>query len=212
MHTGLLITTVIGATLIFYQLLKWNNLKKAAAPVLASGVKRSPGQELPGEEAWWMDLDQPIQLELAVALAIKALPVWEKYSKTNDLLYKNSPVGPSVSIRPELLGFSLQQILQASVSRFPAGTKEISNSCNEFIAPLVALQDGHWKVAYPVKKIFLAVYYILKAITEQDNIPVTKNLLSASINQSLDCLDMCKLYSREEIRNFLHAFRVRSAV
>jgi hypothetical protein len=211
MNTGLLIAT-LAITGIFFlrRFFKAGNIRQKTIQLVA-GNKYSLADELPQDEVWWAQLDTMVQLELAVALARKALPVWQKYSETNDLVYKNSPIGPSVNIRASLLQSSLDTIDQHSNLRFPVNNKDIVGCYNEFVAPLVALQDGNWAVTYPVKKVFLAVYNILKAIAEQENITVMKNLFSLSINQSLDCLDMCKLYSREEIKAFLHSYKGQPA-
>ncbi|MBC7935749.1 MAG: hypothetical protein H7Y86_10405 [Rhizobacter sp.] len=210
MNTGLIIaTSALTGIFFLYQFFKGSFIKQKAVQFASGMSKYSLSNELPQDEVWWALLDTPAQLELAVALARKALPVWQKYSETNELLYKNSPTGTSLKINSSLLQTSLDEITQASSLRFPENNKYIVNCYNEFVAPLVALHDGNWTVTYPVKKIFLAVYNILKAIGEQENITVVKNLFSLSINQSLDCLDMCKLYSREEIKSFLNAYRVQ---
>lgn len=212
MNTGLIIATLIVAGIFFiYRFVKWIANKKKGLQSTAGAEKYGLTEELPRDEVWWALLDTRVQLELALALARKALPVWQKYSEANELVYQNSSMGPFVKIKPCLLQRSLDEIEQNSNLRFPENNKDIINSYNEFIAPLIALQDGNWAVVYPVKKIFLAVYNILKAIAEQENITVMKNLFALSINQSLDCLDMCKLYSSEEIKTFLHSYRVQSA-
>lgn len=211
MNTGLIIATLIVAGIFFmYRFIKWIAARKKAIQSAAGAEKYGLTEELPRDEVWWALLDTRVQLELAVALARKALPVWQKYSEANELVYQNSSMGPFIKIKPCLLQRSLDEIAQNSNLRFPENNKGIINCYNEFVAPLIALQDGNWAVIYPVKKIFLAVYNILKAIAEQENITVMKNLFALSVNQSLDCLDMCKLYSSEEIKTFLHPYRVQS--
>ncbi|RYY68201.1 MAG: hypothetical protein EOO13_12955 [Chitinophagaceae bacterium] len=159
------------------------------------------------ENVWWARLDTMLQLELALALARKALPVWQLYAEVHGLHYRNSPNGPLVKVRPALLQNSINAVDLPANLRFPENTSAITNCYNEFVSPLVALQDGNWALTYPVKKIFLSVYNILKAVVEQDQLPVVKSLLSLSINQSLDCLDMCKLYSVEEIKAFIASYK-----
>ena len=212
MNTGLLIATVAFAGIIFLRrFFKAGDLRRKTIQFVAGSSSRYAAEDLPQDEVWWTQLDTLVQLELAVALARKALPVWQRYSEGNDLSYKNSPIGSPVAIPTLLLQTSLDEISQQSQHRFPENSKGIMRCYNDFIAPLVALQDGHWSLTYPVKKIFLSVYNLLKAVTEQDNISVMKHLLALSINQSLDCLDMCRLYSRDEIKAFLHSYRVQPA-
>ena len=213
MNTGLTVAilAITGIFCMYRFSKKWNTTKKKNPSITATENKFPLAEELPQEEVWWALLDTTVQLELAVALALKALPVWQKYSETNELVYKNSPIGASIKIRTSLLQTAVDEVVKASSARFPESNKDIINSYNEFVGPLVALQDGNWAVTYPVKKIFLSVYNILKGITEQEDISVMKNLFALSINQSLDCLDMCKLYSREEIKYFLQSYRVQPA-
>ena len=209
MQPILIIATLAIAGIFFvYWFIKPNSARQKKPQFVNRGSKNLLKEELPQDEVWWAMLDTPLQLALALALARKALPVWQKYTETNELVYQNSSVGPRVKIRVSLLQTSLDEIARSSSLRFPENNKDIINCYNEFVAPLIALQDGNWAVTYPVKKVFLAVYNILKGIAEQENITVMKNLFSLSINQSLDCLDMCKLYSREEIKAYLHSYSI----
>lgn len=164
------------------------------------------------EEIWWKLLDTPDQLSLALLLTQKALPVWEKYSQANQAVYRNSSSGPFIKINSHLLQTSIEEIIAGSLVHFPNKDSKKIKQCNDdFIGPLIAMQDGNWHATYPVKKVFLAVYNILKGILDQDNIPALKSLLALSINQSLDCLDVSKLYSREEIENFLEVYKIKVA-
>jgi len=164
------------------------------------------------EEIWWKLLDTPDQFSLALLLTQKALPVWEKYSQANQAVYRNSSSGPFIKINSQLLQTSIEEIIAGSFIHFPnKDSKKIKQCYDDFIGPLIAMQDGNWHATYPVKKVFLAVYNILKGILDQDNIPALKSLLALSINQSLDCLDVSKLYSREEIENFLEVYKIKVA-
>jgi hypothetical protein len=198
---------LVSGVLCLYQLAKGKKIKQKTVQFLTGTYKQSLSGELPQDETWWNLLDTPVQLQLAIVLARKALPVWEKYSKSNEPVYKNSSTGPFVAISPALLQSSLNEIEQAAFVHFPQNSKAITACYNEFVAPLVALQDGNWMVTYHAKKIFMAVYNILKAITEQADISTVKSLLSVSINQSLDCIDMSRLYSKEEMITFLQSYR-----
>jgi hypothetical protein len=210
MYTGIMISAVaVTGVLCIYQLVKWKTIKRNASLSPGEAGSYSTTGEPVKEVAWWTQLDTAIQLELALLLARKALPAWQKYCEGNELLYRNSPTGSQVRIHPALLKNSLEEISHHTDPVFPANTKTIIQWHNQFVAPLLALQDGNWIVAYPVKKIFLAVYNILRAITEQVIMMMTKNLLCLSINQSLDCLDMCRLYSTEEIKSFLSSYRTQ---
>ena len=162
------------------------------------------------EEIWWNLLDTTDQLDLALSLTQKALPIWEKYTQANQTVYRNSSSGPFIKINKQLLQTSIEEIMASSLIHFPnKDNKKIKKCYDDFIGPLIAMQDGNWPATYPVKKVFLSVYNILKGILEQDNIPALKSLLAVSINQSLDCLDISKLYSREEIESFLEGYKIK---
>ena len=164
--------------------------------------------DAPATSEWWNKLGSLDQLHLALTLSQKALPVWEKFTFMQEATYRNSSSAPINIIDSNLPRIAIIEITQHSRQHFPVGDNKIINLCyNDFIEHVVALHDGVWITPYPVKKIFLAVYYMLKSIVEQSNIPVTENYLATSINQSLDCMEMTKLYSREEIADFLAVYK-----
>lgn len=205
-----LIISVFGILGIFfiYQLIKFNFNRQKTAPAVVAGNQYLLTKELPQEEVWWALLDSPVQLEMSLTLARKALPAWQKYCEINEPVYRNSSSGPFIKINEGILHSSIKIIEEAGQHGFPAADNiHISRCYNEFVAPLIAMQDGDWAITYTAKKVFMGVYNILKAITEQENITAMKSLLSLSINQSLDCLDMSKMYSREEIKSFLQSYR-----
>ncbi len=162
---------------------------------------------LPEEELWWNKLLVEDQLDLAVQLAKKALPTWEKYAAGNDLVYRNAGTGPFIKIDQQLLFHVLQDVQQLHHSNAANRSKLLHQYHDSFVGPVIAMQDGDWPATYPVKKIFLAVYNIIKSTLEQNNLGNTKNLLSVSINQSLDCLDISGAHSKLEIVEFLTTYK-----
>ncbi len=209
MHLVLKIAVIIisGLIYLYTRRKKWKRAVKSTSLFTETENKVLIKGELHQDQVWWTYLETSLQLELALALALKALPVWQRNSETDQLNYKNSPVSSPIIIRASLLQTSLDEIVKASKFGFPENNKNIVSCYNEFLGPLVALQDGNWAIPYPVKRIFLSVYNILKGITQQEDKRSTRSLLALSINQSLDCIDMCKLYNREEINSFLEPYR-----
>jgi len=162
------------------------------------------------EDVWWKVLNDIDQLHLALHLARKALPVWEKYTAAQQIIYRNSSTGPVNKIDNRLLQSAIEEIQLHSLLQFPAiDDKEINHYYNSFVNPVIALQDGAWSAPYPVKKIFLAVYNILKSVLEQNSVPGFKSYLATAINQLIDCMEVSKLYSRNEIAVFLESFKSR---
>ena len=159
---------------------------------------------------WWKALGNLDQLHLALLLAHKALPVWEKYAASQDMIYKNSPTVAISKINHQLLAKALAEVQLQSNQLFPVSRNAaIKQYYYHFVGPVIALQDDNWAPPYHVKKIFLSVYNILKSILEQDNTSAVENFLSIAINQSIDCMDITKLYSKPEIIGFLQVYKNR---
>ncbi len=162
------------------------------------------------EDVWWKSLDEVDQLNLALNLVWKALPVWEKYNEAQQIIYRNSSTGPVHKIDAQLLKTAIEEMQLHSRLQYPASDHKKINQCyNNFVSPVLALQDGAWSAPYPVKKVFLAVYNILKSILEKNSVPGFQNYLAAAINQSIDCLEVSKSYSLSEIAVFLESYKGR---
>jgi len=162
------------------------------------------------QDEWWKALDDVDQLHLALSLARKALPVWERFTQTQEIVYRNSSTGPFNKIESQLLYVAIEEMQLRSQLQYPTSDQKKINQCYyNFVGPVLALQDGAWTAPYPVKRIFLSVYNILKSIMEKNSVPGFQNYLAAAINQSIDCLDVSKLYSRNEIAVFLAAYKSR---
>lgn len=165
----------------------------------------SPVAKLP-EIVWWNTLDTLSQLRFALRLTQKALPVWENYTAANDPSYQDSPTMPLNKINAGLLQAAIDEMTRQSVSGMPASdNKMIWQWYFNFVGPVIAIRDGTWVPPYPVKKIFLSVYHILKSIMEQNNPAGVHHFLATAISQALDCLDISKLYCRDEINDFLES-------
>lgn len=162
------------------------------------------------EDVWWKALSKADMLQLALRLALQALPVWEKYTAAQQITYRNSSAGPVNKIDSRLLQTAIAAMQRHSPMQFPAfDDEEINQYYNSFVNPVIALQDGAWSAPYPVKKVFLAVYNILKSILEQNSVPGFETYLSTAINQSIDCMEVSKLFSRNEILVLLDPFKKR---
>jgi hypothetical protein len=147
------------------------------------------------DEVWWKALVNSDQLQMALMLAQKALPVWESYVDSHDIVYQHSPSVPVSRIDHQLLAKAIDELMRQSKQIFPGSNNaKIKQYYYFFVGPVIALQDGNWMPPYPIKKIFLSVYNILKSIVEQDNVSAIEIFLAIAINQSLDCLDITKLY------------------
>jgi len=217
MVTGLLVFCVMLVVFFIWKMIKPRTGKNLTAtankntPSFLYEVNNNADNEhvnTPPQEVWWKCIGVSDQLQLALLLTKKAFPVWEKFVLKNEPGYRNSSTAPIIKIDPALLQTAIDEISIYSGLQFPNISDKKIHQCNDnFVGPLIAMQDGYWPATYPVKKIFLSVYNILQSIMEQDNIPGMKNLLATSINQSLECLDVSKLYSQDEINSFLEMYR-----
>ena len=171
-------------------------------------VERAPVADIMFTDVWWNKLNEMQQLQLALALCQKALPVWEKYTAVKEVIYRSSATGPANKIDNKILHIAIDEIIQSSQLQFPdKHNKKLNHYYDNFISSVLAMQDGFWLPPYPVRKIFLAVYSILKSIVEQNNYSDTVTILSGAINQALDCMDITKLYTRKEIDSFLEIYK-----
>ncbi len=157
---------------------------------------------------WWSKLPILDKLYLAIALCEIALPVWEKYTGYKEVAYQNSATGKLNKIDNKILQTAMEEIMLFAKSQFPNNdNKKISHCYSNFISIVLALQDAVWQPPYAVKKIFMAVYNILKSIVEQNDNANTNPFLSQAISQALDCIDITKSYSRLEIDEFLEGYK-----
>ncbi len=157
---------------------------------------------------WWTKLSLLEQLQLALALCEKALPVWEKYTAITEVVYKNSATGKLNKIDNKILRLAIEEIMLYAKSQFPdKDNKKINHCYSNFISIVLAIQDAVWQPPYTIKKIFMAVYNILKSIIEQNDSATTNSFLSQAISQALDCIDITKSYSRLEVDEFLEGYK-----
>jgi hypothetical protein len=157
---------------------------------------------------WWSKLTTIQQLQLALDLCQKALPVWEKYTGAKEMVYHSSTTSAVNKIDHKILHKAIEEIKQASQFQFPdKSNKKINNGYSDFVYAVIAMQDGFWLPSYPAKKIFMAVYNILKSIVEQNNASGIATNLSVAINLALDCIDITKLYTHQEIDSFFAIYK-----
>ena len=217
MNTVIIIILVVVVVFLAWQQINSRALRplidKMAANSIAAEQQVTNGKEKSInllQDEWWKALDDVDQLHLALSLARKALPVWERFIQTQEIVYRNSSTGPFNKIESQLLYVAIEEMQLRSLLQYPSSDQKKINQCYyNFVGPVLALQDGAWTAPYPVKRIFLSVYNILKSIMEKNSVPGFQNYLAAAINQSIDCLDVSKLYSRNEIAVFLESYKGR---
>jgi hypothetical protein len=157
---------------------------------------------------WWSKLPILEQLDLALALCQITLPVWEKYANDKEVFYQNAVTTKQNKINSKILHSAIEEITSWSQTQFPTNDNEkMKQYYGSFVNIVLAIQDAVWLPPYPVKKIFLAVYNILKSIVEQANYASATAFLCIAINHALDCIDITKIYSRLETDEFLEGYK-----
>lgn len=159
------------------------------------------------EKEWWRRASSLQQLQLALYLAEKAMPVWEKFTSSQVVSYREASAGPFIIIESDLLQRTLEYLFVHVQQHFPKDDlTKIHQYHNRFIGPVLALKDGTWVCNYPVKKIFLSVYFVLMSVVEQHDASTNENSVSEAITAALECMELSKLYTPEEIESLLEAY------
>jgi hypothetical protein len=157
---------------------------------------------------WWSKLPILEQLDLALALCEITFPVWERYANGKEVFYQNAVTTKQNKINSKILHSAIEEITSLSQTQFPTKDNEkVKQYYGSFVNIVLAMQDAVWLPPYPVKKIFLAVYNILKSIVEQANFASATTFLCLAINHALDCIDITKIYSRLETDEFLEGYK-----
>ncbi|RYY59390.1 MAG: hypothetical protein EOO05_13400 [Chitinophagaceae bacterium] len=209
MNFGLLILLLLIILVVVAWYLQRANGNGTATADSASGSPSSlvsPSEKEP-VFSWWEQLPSDLQFDLAIFLAGYTLEVWNKYTDGHALTWRNSTSSPWVRLDPFLLTRTLQSLRVAVNGHERRAGQSIRALMEEFIDPVVALQDGTWSTDYPVKKCLLAIYNLLKSVIEKDEATADHGLYSLSIGQLLDCLDLSGLYSADEIENLLTVWK-----
>ena len=165
-------------------------------------------------DPWWTGINNSAQLYLAIELAEKTLQIWEQYALRSTLKFTENVNESSRIIKSGLLGDSLLHIKRHAILLNKKGNKEytkLKRYYDQFIIPVTALTDGYWKLPYAVKKVFYAVYQILKGIIDNDN-PITNIDFSNSINNSLEVIDITNLLTEKQIRDILEPYKDKLVV
>lgn len=158
-------------------------------------------------ESYTASLPRYKQFKVAVKLARLALPLWEKYANTNSLSYIDSVVGMSHTVDKQLLKNSIDgveaYIESGYLKKLIDGKNEIAKFQNDFVDPIVALQDMDWELPEEVKKVFYSVYNLLEAAMGADQTIFDESTIYVSINQAADALASSKMMTFDEINTLL---------
>jgi hypothetical protein len=145
------------------------------------------------------------QFTIAIKLARLALPIWDDYATQDELDYMDSVVGMSHTVDKKILVRTVDAVEKYVQSEdFKNGNhikNRFSELLNEFLDPMVALQDLDWELPNEVKLTFYAIHNLLDAATGYDQTPFGEATIFVSINQSIDALTSSKRMAAEDVHS-----------
>ena len=131
------------------------------------------------------------QFQLALRFIKLALPIWEKYSRENELSYRDTVVGLSHKVDRKLLMNSVLAIENyhqlSKLGKLINGKKDLMRLRVQFDDPVVALQDNDWVLPDEISKVFYSVYNLM-GVTINKGKGIRESLIYISINQSIVAL------------------------
>ena len=152
-------------------------------------------------------LSQKKQIRLALKLGKLALPIWDNFTKSNSLDYRDTVVGLTHSVPKDLLSNTITEIEKfISTPSLPSFLKDkdaLMNLYSCFEDPIVALQDFDWELPDSVKQIFYSMYNLTGWIIKKDSNTDGDSCLYISINQSIDAIENTGILSEDEIKQIL---------
>ena len=88
--------------------------------------------------------------------------------------------------------------------------KKLFDLNNQFLDPIIAIEDDDWKLPDDVLKIFYAVYNLIEAFSGRDKTVFGDSSIYISINQAIDSLETSKTLTEEEIKEILDKYKIQS--
>ena len=161
-------------------------------------------------------LSKKKQLELALSLNEKALPIWDKYVEQNTLVYRDSVVGLNHEVPNKLLADTIKEIKKyisgITLLRFLKSKTNLMKLHSHFGDPIVALQDLDWELPVPVEKIFYSIYNLLESVMGKHVTVFEEKTIYVSINQAIEALESGKVLTEFQIKEILKGYRNSSLI
>jgi hypothetical protein len=143
------------------------------------------------------------QFRIAVKLARLALPVWDAYASKNELHYRDSVVGMSHTVDKQLLTRTVDAVEEymnsENFKNRNYNKSRFSELLNEYLDPIVALQDRDWELPNEVKLLIYSIHNLLEAATGNEQTPFGEATIYVSINQLVDALTFSSHMTFEEV-------------
>ncbi len=151
-------------------------------------------------EEYCKTLDETRLINLAVDLCETAIPIWETYCAENKTEYIDTVVGMHHTVRKELLADTLQIIKTLLAPHdAEAESNKISTLLEEFVDPIISLQDMDWDLPEEVKLTFYSVYNLASGRFDKITL-FDEATLYVAVNQAIDAIQTAGLLSLDEIK------------
>jgi hypothetical protein len=138
------------------------------------------------------------KLGLAIQFVQKSQSIWNDYAANNKLTYIDTVVGMFHEVKPDLP----ERSLDAAVKEFEnpgSNQAEIKSLLDEFLDPIVAMQDDDWEIPDEVEKTFYATYNLLEALTGKEITIFNEEYAYLVINQAIDAITTVGLMTQDEV-------------
>ena len=151
-------------------------------------------------------LSRERRYRLAIELLKRVIPLWDKYSDKHKLSYRDSVVGLKHTVSrklPKETVESIEKLLDAGKT-YSDGIPGIHE---QYIDPVIALQDDDWKLPGEILNVFYSSYNLAEAFTSAEEMLSEDSAIYISINQSIDALTESKTMTHEEINTILTSIK-----
>ena len=209
-HTSLICSVIILISFLSWQI--YRRRKIAAGNErneYISSIRGNEPVDFPATKGWWLHLPDKEQCRLAFDAAQWCLPIWKKYPGYDGSSGSPDEETPLIGYH-QLLVIIAQLTSSAKPERLSMDEAAIRTCYIQLLVPMVALQDGTWRIPYPLKKSFLSVFTLAEAMLTMCEAPDEQVNFYQSIRHSIDCLELANLYTQPGIESLLEPYRILS--
>jgi hypothetical protein len=157
-------------------------------------------------QSYTESLPKEKQFRLAVKMARLALPIWQSYAAANELYYIDTVVGMKHTVDKQLLENTINAMEEQLNAN--AGGSKLLHLAQQFIDPIVALQDLDWELPNDVQNVFYSVNSLMEAVRGKEKTVFGESTIYVSLNQSIDAITSSGKMSFEEVNNILAEFKL----
>jgi hypothetical protein len=156
-----------------------------------------------------MDLNEYIEIlpeKKAINLSIKLLeillPEWEKFAKKpQNLSYFDTVVGLQHKVDKKIIHKTI--LISKNWLKNSNSKLEIEKLLENYVEPIVALQDEDWIIPQNIKLIFYSAYNLMCKLNGETETIFGENQTYLTVNQAIDAILKSKILSENQIFEIL---------